>query len=239
MVWQASQSVRVCHGGAIAGLNECTNGCMSVVLRSCFSYQVAAGSTTSEKIVVLVIRKSSVSSRSSLPSGASSRQRHVARALALGRLGGADRGVGAEQVLEEVLVALARGAEQVGPPDRQHARVVLRRVRVLAGEAAAARTLSCSTTYSPGLPAGASASSARSSGLRSKVGYDGIQPIRARLGDHVGGGHAGELPLAGRRGERVGAELVVAELVGVQVPERGLDHLRGGRFQSGAMAIWV
>ncbi len=65
--------MRVCHGGAIAGLNECTNGCMSVVFRSCFSYQVAAGSTTSEKIVVLVCRKSIVISRSSLPSGASSR----------------------------------------------------------------------------------------------------------------------------------------------------------------------
>jgi hypothetical protein len=43
-----SKSVRVCHGGAIAGLNEWMNGCMSVVLRSCFSYHVAAGSTTSE-----------------------------------------------------------------------------------------------------------------------------------------------------------------------------------------------
>ena len=44
----ASKSVLVSHGGAIAGLNECTNGCMSVVEMSCFSYQVAAGSTTSE-----------------------------------------------------------------------------------------------------------------------------------------------------------------------------------------------
>ena len=57
----------------MAGLNECTNGCMSVVLRSCFSYHVAAGSTTSEKTVVLVCRKSMHISRSSLPSGASSR----------------------------------------------------------------------------------------------------------------------------------------------------------------------
>ena len=44
----ASKSVRVSHGGAMAGLNECTNGCMSVVEMSCFSYQVAAGSTMSE-----------------------------------------------------------------------------------------------------------------------------------------------------------------------------------------------
>ena len=47
---------------------------MSVVLRSCFSYQVAAGSTTSDSRVELVIRKSSDSSRSSFPVGASSRQ---------------------------------------------------------------------------------------------------------------------------------------------------------------------
>ena len=72
IVCQASQSVRVCHGGAIAGLNECTNGCMSVVFRSCFSYQVAAGRTTSEKTVVLVCRKSMLISRSSFPSGACS-----------------------------------------------------------------------------------------------------------------------------------------------------------------------
>src|SRR5699024_4431102 len=37
---QVSQSVRDCHGGEIAGLNELTKGCMSVVERSCFSYQV-------------------------------------------------------------------------------------------------------------------------------------------------------------------------------------------------------
>lgn len=74
MPWKASKSVRVCHGGLIAGVKACTNGCMSVLLRSCFSYQVAAGSTMSEKSVVEVIRKSSDSSRSSLPSGASSRQ---------------------------------------------------------------------------------------------------------------------------------------------------------------------
>jgi hypothetical protein len=47
---------------------------MSVEDRSCFSYQVAAGSTTSDSRVLDVIRKSAESSRSSLPSGGSSRQ---------------------------------------------------------------------------------------------------------------------------------------------------------------------
>src|SRR3989338_7861603 len=45
------------------------NGCMSEVLRSFFSYQVAVGSTMSEYRQVVDMRKSSVTSRSSLPSG--------------------------------------------------------------------------------------------------------------------------------------------------------------------------
>src|SRR5699024_7025750 len=73
MVAQMSQSVRDCHGVEMAGLNVLTNGCMSVVDRSCFSYQVAAGSTTSLCSVEVVILKSNVSNRSILPIGASSR----------------------------------------------------------------------------------------------------------------------------------------------------------------------
>ena len=45
----------------------------------------------------------------------------------------------AEQVLEEVLVALARGAEQVRSPHRHHLRVVVGGVGVLAGEPQPAR----------------------------------------------------------------------------------------------------
>ncbi|SUA02526.1 Uncharacterised protein [Mycolicibacterium fortuitum] len=75
MRWNASKSVLVSHGGEMAGENACTNGCMSVLDRSCFSYQVAAGNTMSENSVVLVLRKSRDSSRSSFPTGASSRQR--------------------------------------------------------------------------------------------------------------------------------------------------------------------
>src|SRR5665213_3218313 len=48
------------------------NGCMSEVLRSFFSYQVAVGSTISEYMQVVDMRKSSVTKRSSFPSGASS-----------------------------------------------------------------------------------------------------------------------------------------------------------------------
>src|SRR5581483_11084418 len=61
-------------GGGIAALKVWTNGCRSVEERSTFSYQVAAGRTTSEKSAFEVIRKSIVVSRSSFPSGASSRQ---------------------------------------------------------------------------------------------------------------------------------------------------------------------
>lgn len=67
---KASQSLRASQGGSIALLNECTNGCRSVHDRSNFSYQVAAGNTTSAKLAVLVIRKSKLTSRSSFPMGA-------------------------------------------------------------------------------------------------------------------------------------------------------------------------
>src|SRR5689334_5847695 len=47
-------------------------GCMSEVLRSFFSYQVAVGNTMSEYTQVVDMRKSRVTRRSSFPFGASS-----------------------------------------------------------------------------------------------------------------------------------------------------------------------
>src|SRR6478672_8778087 len=83
MVWNASKSDRASQGGSIAGLKAWTNGCMSVEDRSFFSYQVAAGNTTSDNKVVDVIRKSIDSIRSSLPSGMPSDQ-----AMSVGRNSG-------------------------------------------------------------------------------------------------------------------------------------------------------
>src|SRR5690554_5612251 len=54
--WKMSKSVRDCHGGGMAGEKELINGCMSVEDRSYFSYQVAAGMTTSANTVVEVMR---------------------------------------------------------------------------------------------------------------------------------------------------------------------------------------
>src|SRR5512140_3564102 len=67
-----SQSLRDSQTGSIAADSGWMNGCMSEVLRSFFSYQVAVGSTMSEYMQVVDIRKSSVTKRSSFPSGASS-----------------------------------------------------------------------------------------------------------------------------------------------------------------------
>ena len=112
---------------------------MSLVLRSFFSYQVAVGSTMSEYRQVVLMRKSSVTTRSSLPSGALSCHT-TSRGLAVGAQVLALHAVaGAQQVLEEVLVALARGAQDVGAPHEQVARPVGRMVRVLAGGHAACR----------------------------------------------------------------------------------------------------
>src|SRR4029079_1391695 len=69
-----SQSLRDCHAGSTAVDSGWMNGCMSLVLRSFFSYHVAVGNTMSEYRHVVLMRKSSVTSRSSLPSGALSCQ---------------------------------------------------------------------------------------------------------------------------------------------------------------------
>ncbi len=129
-----------------------------------------------------------------------------------------------EQVLEEVLVALGRRAEQVGPPDRQDPREVLRRVRVLAREAEPALLELVDDVRGHRLP--------RGRGLVGDVvgvaveGRVGRHPAHPRaLRDQVGRGPAAEPALPGARGQRVGADVVVAELVGVQVPVRRLDHL--------------
>ena len=81
---------------------------MSLVLRSFFSYQVAVGSTMSEYRQVVLMRKSSVTTRSSLPSGALSCHTTSVRLGFVGAEVLALHAVaGAQQVLEEVLVALA------------------------------------------------------------------------------------------------------------------------------------
>src|SRR6476661_1668781 len=97
IVWNTSQSERHSHGGGTAWLNECTNGCMSVIDRSYFSYQVAAGRTMSEQIELAVRRAVA--------------PRYVARPLVLVERVGEQRVVlAAEQVAHEVLLALAGGA---------------------------------------------------------------------------------------------------------------------------------
>src|SRR5699024_873577 len=67
-VLKISQSERDSHSGSMAGLNGCTNGCMSVDDKSCFSYHVAAGKMISEYKGVAVILKSNDISKSNLPS---------------------------------------------------------------------------------------------------------------------------------------------------------------------------
>src|SRR5699024_11863125 len=58
----------------------------------------------------------------------------VAGAQVLRRLFGGHRVVHAEERLEEVLIALGRGAQRVRPPHRPDARIVVLRVRILGGE---------------------------------------------------------------------------------------------------------
>ena len=127
-------------------------------------------------------------------------------------------------MLEEVLVALAGGPEQVGTPDRQDPGVVAGSVGVLAGEVEVAGRQLLDDVLRDGLACGGGVvAEVQRVAVERRVRRHPAHP--SALGDDVGGGPPCELALAGRGGQRVGTELVVAELVGVQVPERGLDHV--------------
>ncbi len=149
---------------------------------------------------------------------------HVTGPVGGGGLLRADGGIGAEQVLEEVLVALGRGAEQVGPPDPEDPREVLGVVGVLAGEAQIAA-----------LELGHHPVRGTLAVPRGLVGQREGVPVERRVGGHpaqprgfrenVGGAHVGERAAGRSRGESIGAELVVAKLVSVQIPVGRLDHL--------------
>ena len=182
---KVSKSVRVSHGGSMAALNECTNGCMSVEDRSCFSYQVAAGNTRSENSVVEVIRKSSVASRSSLPSSASSRH-----TMSRPRCPS-----GAWSARSDESVPSRCWRKYSSPLADEPSRFERHTVRTLgelpgpSGSSAAKRidpSLIRPTTCSAADTPASATSSPRSSGLAEKVGKEGIQPSRADIATRSG-----------------------------------------------------
>ncbi len=146
----------------------------------------------------------------------------------LGRgLLGADCRVGAQQMTQEVLVALARRTQQVRPPHGQHAREIRRVVGVFGGEPQPPGLQLVHDVLGDRTPgggrfvgqvvgiaveAGVTGSPAQPHGLR--------QAVRERL--------ALEPAVAERGGQLVGPERLVAPLVGVQIPVRGARHVPGG-----------
>src|SRR5881409_157687 len=111
-------------------------------------------------------------------------------------------------MLEEVLIAFGRRAEQVGPPDRQDAREVLGRIRILTREAQRAglelidHMLGYRTSRRLGL-----VGEVVWVAVEGRVRRHPAEPGAER--DQVRGGLPGELTLSGRRRQRVRAELVV------------------------------
>ena len=167
------------------------------------------------------MRKSIVVNRSSLPIGASSRQttsrgRHSGGA-SLARTASF---VDAEHVAEEVLVPLARGAEQVRPPERQHAREVAGAVGVLGREAQAAGLQLADDVVLTSTP-----SASAVVGELERVAVEASDRTAAsraapRARSSRRGACPSSEPLPSGRREVVGAEALVAPLVGRQVPER-------------------
>ena len=174
----ASQSVRASHGGGIAGLNVWTNGCRSVDERSCFSYHVAAGRTTSEKSPFDVIRKSIVVNRSSFASGAS---RQV---TSRGRSSG---GASSARTPGSAVPSMCFRKYSWPLPDdpSRFARQTVRMRGWLPGASGSSQakrsdpSRSFETTWAAGSTPAFTASSTRSRLERSKLGNDGIHPSRA------------------------------------------------------------
>ena len=149
---------------------------------------------------------------------------HVPRPPIRRGLGRPQRRVRPEQVPQEVLVALQRGAEQVRPPQGQYPGPVLRRVRVLGGEPQRAGSDRADDVgVRPLARGGDLVSEVERVAVELRVGRHPTQA--GGLGDRVDGVHAGELAPRQRGGEHVGPVAVVTPLVGVGVPERGPDHL--------------
>ena len=216
-----SQSLLDCHTGSTACDSGWMNGCMSEVLRSFFSYQVAVGQhdvrvqarrahaevERDQKIELafraLVVRDDFLGSRDRLVA------LHAVRR--------------AEEMLEEVLVALARGAEQVRAPDEQVAREVVgwsgssQLIFFAALQLLGDVVLGVRSRASP-------ASSAIPRGFLWSCGAEGSQPMRsARTLKSI---RLHRTRLVGERREDLGhRELLVAPLVGVRVEERGRVHL--------------
>ena len=157
---------------------------------------------------MLVIRKSSDDEQVELARPAPRRARRTSAGRLLGRVSSArHRRVGSEQVAQEVLVALARGAEQVRPPDRQHAGQVLRGVRDPSHDEAQPPGLKF---LRPRSRPGSSPDRPSGVGEIERVAVEGgvrRRPSEPRgLDDAVGQGSVAEQPAAERRGKFVRAE---------------------------------
>ena len=149
---------------------------------------------------------------------------HVGGACILRRLVGAHGVVGAEDVPQEELVALARRPEQIRSPHGEDARPVLRGVGIIDREVQSALTqLLCDVI-------------GRSHPRFLCFGHEiqGVaielrvrrHPSRARrLRDGVDHRAAFEATLAKRTSKQIRAEPVIAPLIGVDVPECRADHL--------------
>ena len=125
----------------------------------------------------------------------------------------------AEHVPQEVLVPLARGAEQVRPPERQDARPVAGAVRVLGGEAEPAGLQLANDVVLDvdSLGVGRRRDLERVA-VEGRIGRHPAEPGRERVA--VGEVHAVERAVAELRREVVGAGALEAELVAHQEPER-------------------
>ena len=201
-----------------AALKEWTNGCRSVDERSCFSYQVAAGRTTSEYSAEPFMRKSIVVNRSSFPVGASSCQTtsSAARRAPTRR---PDRGSSTPSSAAGSTRGPCR-TSRAGSPARASARAGSSRARRGPRRRSGAVRPAVAHDVVGRLEPARRPRRARSSGLRSKVGCE-RQPPEPRRRAHCSRRHAFRRASPVRRRRELSARVtLVAPLVAGEEPER-------------------
>lgn len=129
----------------------------------------------------------------------------------------------------EVLGALRRRPQQIGPPQRQHPRPVLRRVRILARELQGPRP---QFGHRPRHRVAERLAQLERIAVERRIRRH--PPRTGRQSQAVRPRHPREPALAQRRGQHIGVETVVTPLAGVEEPVRRADHLPRGPHPAGS-----
>src|SRR5699024_8409032 len=126
--------------------------------------------------------------------------------------------------LEEVLIPLGRRSQGIGSPHRPDARVILFGIWVFSSEMESFGLQLINDVFGRWFPFGFRLVG-DVQGVTVERGVTWLPAQSGRQRDRVRGGHTSKFSLASPRCELIGTKLVIAPLIGVNVPKGGLGLL--------------